>query len=271
VHGWSSEIYYLADKLPPLPRYAWSLNTSSNGVPENEYDKLVEMVNNQQFKFIVFFDNSRDALENRRNDPVVDQTLDRYFYYGNIDNALIFSKYDSQGRVVYYNFIENFSSASNVYQTENGTTRSLEEDFGNDSVYIPKIYEPSIQGDRRQSIFQHPLTSGESEIIYNVSIRENTVLEFGIGMDPSVWNKTGDGVEFVIQVGVGNITQSLWSHYINPKNVSEDRKWEDFEVDLGAYAGTEARIVFATLPGLKNDNSYDWALWADPVLVAENS
>jgi hypothetical protein len=271
VHGWSAEIYYLADKLPPLADYVWSVQGSGVEIPENEYDKLVESVKDQQFKFVVFFDNSRSALENRRDDPVVDETLDWYFYFGNIDNALIFSKYDSEGRVVYYNFIENFASASLVYQTENGTVRSLEEDFENDSILIPKIYEPSIQGDREESIFQHPLASGESEIIYNVSLPENAVLKFGIGMDPSVWNETVNGVEFVMKIEVGNTTQTLWSHYIDPKNVPEDREWQDFEVDLSAYAGTQVHIIFVTLPGPKNDNSYDWAYWADPVILTGNS
>jgi 4-amino-4-deoxy-L-arabinose transferase-like glycosyltransferase len=92
VHGWAAEIYYLADKLPPS-KYVWSRpDPGVVEIPENEYSKFVEGVEHREFEFVVFFDNSRETLEFRRDDPVVNQTLNNYFYFGNIDNALIFTK-----------------------------------------------------------------------------------------------------------------------------------------------------------------------------------
>jgi hypothetical protein len=92
VHGWASDIYYLAHKLPPS-KYAWSRpDNMTLTIPEDEYSKLVADVKNQEFEFVVVFDSNLEALENRRDDPIVNQTLNTYSYYGNIDNALIFRK-----------------------------------------------------------------------------------------------------------------------------------------------------------------------------------
>jgi hypothetical protein len=267
VHGWSSEIYYLADKLPPT-KYVWSLaDPITNPIPEDEYDKLVASVKNLKFEFVVFFDNDLQALEYRTEDPVVNQTLNRYFFVGNIGNALIFSKYNSEGQFLYYSFIENFPSASKVYWTDGMTPRNTEEDFNN-TIFIPAISSLSIQGDKRNTIFQHPLPTGESGIAYNVTLPESSVLKLGIGIDPSVWEKMADGVVFTIRIMDGNNTRTIWSYFMDPKNVPTDRKWQDFEVNLSVYSTKKVTIFFVTMTGPKNNNAYDWAHWANPVILA---
>jgi hypothetical protein len=78
--------------LPPS-KYVWSRpDPGVVEIPENEYSKFVEGVEHREFEFVIFFDSSRETLELRRDDPVVNQTLNNYFYFGNIDDALIFIK-----------------------------------------------------------------------------------------------------------------------------------------------------------------------------------
>lgn len=94
VHGWSSELYYLANKMPPS-EYVWTLRSGVEvQVPESEYNRLVESVKNREFEFIVFFDSSLAALNNRINDPIVNETLNsnQYVYNCSMENAQIFSR-----------------------------------------------------------------------------------------------------------------------------------------------------------------------------------
>jgi len=264
VHAWSAEIYYLAGKLPPS-KYVW---TRPDGIqiPESEYNRLIESVKNHEFEFIVFFDNSFAALRYRISDPIVNQTLNNYFYYGNIDNAFIFSWHNSVGQSIYYNFVEHFQSALKLYFMDSTTIQDIDNYFKSEPIFIPAIYSLSINGDVRDAIFHHPPSTGNSSIAYNMLIPENASLKFGIAINPAMWEKT-DGVDFVIKIKDGNDTQNIWDYYLNPKNVLIDRKWHDIEMDLHAHRGKEVTIFFITMPGPENDNGYDWAYWATPVIL----
>lgn len=261
VHAWSAEIYYLAGKLPPS-EYVW---TRPDGIkiPESEYNRLIESVKNHEYEFIAFFDYSLATLRYRMGDPIVNQTFSEYFYYGNIDNAFIFSRHNSAGQSIYYSFIEHFPSALKLYFIDNMTTQDIDNYFRSEPILVPTISSLSINGDIRDAIFQHPPSVGNSSIAYSMLLPENASLKFGIGINPAVSEKT-DGVEFVIKIKDGNDTQNIWNYYLDPKNVLIDRNWHDFEIDLNAYRGKEVTIFFITAPGPKSDNGYDWAYWATP-------
>jgi hypothetical protein len=94
VHGWAAEIYYLADELPPL-KYVWTRPNPGFRIPEEEYNRLIEGVRNREYTYVVFFDNSFNALKSRNDDPLVKETFVCYYYIGNIDNAFIFCKHYS--------------------------------------------------------------------------------------------------------------------------------------------------------------------------------
>ncbi|MFX0212179.1 MAG: glycosyltransferase family 39 protein, partial [Candidatus Hodarchaeota archaeon] len=264
IHAWSAEIYYFAGKLPPS-KYVW---TRPDGIkiPESEYNRLIEGVKSHEYEFIVFFDHSLAALRYRMGDSIVNQTFSKYFYYGNIDNAFIFSRHNSVGQSIYCNFITQFPSALKLFFMDNGTIQDTDDYFKNEPILVPEISALSINGDIRDVIFHHPPSAGNSCIGYNILIPENSSLKFAIGIDPAMWVKT-DGTEFIIKIKYGNNTQSIWNYYLDPRNVSIDRKWQDFEIDLHAYHDKEVTVFFLTRPGPENVNGFDWAYWATPVIL----
>ena len=110
---------------------------------------------------------------------------------------------------------------------------------------------------------------------------------------PSCWDKPGDGILFKIlidnilpenifpvtgSIGVGQKRQffkpktfflephTYFIQFIDPKNNIAERKWQDISLDLSAFAGEVVDITFAVDGGPKNDNHYDEALWAHPVI-----
>jgi hypothetical protein len=61
----------------------------------------------------------------------------------------------------------------------------------------------------------------------------------------------------------------MFSKLINPHENSEDRKWQDFLVDLNEFSGKSVSIYFVTTPGPNRNNAYDWAYWAFPVILVQ--
>lgn len=263
IHGWAPEIYYLSGMMPPSV-YAWTAPPAE--VPPDEYSRLVEHVKNQTFYHIVFFASNITTLRHRIHDPIVRNALLYYFYIHHIGNALIFCKYDSTGQFIRYSFIDNFISASKECVV-NGLTRSTEEYFKSKPILIPRSSCLRIQKEERDVIWHHPIRDVESKICYSLFIPENSTLKFGLGFDPAVWEQVGDGVRFDVVVEDGNNTENIFSHYINPKRVLEDRTWHDFKLDLGGYANRNVRLCFITSPGPNNHDGYDWSVWSNPLLL----
>jgi len=96
-----------------------------------------------------------------------------------------------------------------------------------------------INGELRPIIYEHPITSDRAIIAFkNIAIPEKAKLRFSIALDPNVWSpEKGDGVVFEIYIKENKSEKLLFSKYIDPKNNPEDRKWNDFEVDLSAWQG----------------------------------
>jgi len=117
-------------------------------------------------------------------------------------------------------------------------------------------------------IYEHPIPLDRSIIAFeNLSIPEKAKLKFSIALDPQVWSPDkGDGVTFEICVKENGTEKLLFSKYIDPKHNPEERKWNDFEVDLSGYAGKNIKLIFSTLPGPNNDTSWDWAWWGHPMI-----
>lgn len=124
--------------------------------------------------------------------------------------------------------------------------------------------ELTIKGDTRRTLFQHPF----SEVRFNnVQIPPDALLHFGIGIDPAVWEKPGDGVSFRVTVINENSTRpeiTIFTEYMDPKRTPDDRKWRDYDVDLNAFADQKVSFIFATDGGPRNDIRFDWAAWSDP-------
>jgi hypothetical protein len=106
-----------------------------------------------------------------------------------------------------------------------------------------------------------------SNIVYdNISILPHSELSFGIGIDPIVWNRT-DGVVFKILVQDDGEIHEMFSRYNDPYKNVEDRKWQDYLVDLNQFGNKSISIYFVTDPGPNGNNAYDWAHWSNPLLL----
>jgi len=122
-----------------------------------------------------------------------------------------------------------------------------------------------VGGEARHAILLHP----ESELEFGpVRVSADAMLTFKIGVDDQAWSKAGDGVEFMVYVvGANTAKKKVFSRYVDPKHVSEDRRWIDGRVSLRSFGSQQVGIILATGPGPLTDFAYDWALWAEPQLV----
>jgi hypothetical protein len=120
----------------------------------------------------------------------------------------------------------------------------------------------TINNQKRPVIFEHP----NAEVIFtDVMIPKNAVLQVGIGIAPAVWDKSGDGVTFEITaVDEKSSRVLIFSRYIDPKNIPEDRKWVDTDVALDDFVGQKVSFVFTTGYGPRGNGDYDAAGWATP-------
>lgn len=139
--------------------------------------------------------------------------------------------------------------------------RMVERIFSAGHIVAPSdsyvsVREMIIRGDRRITLFAHP----PSRIVADMPIG---FVFFGIGIDSSRWNKTGDGVTFSIYRQEGDRIISVFARHLDPANVPDERLWLDF-----AIPNAGGKLIFETTPTLNNSN--DWAGWSDIRTSDEN-
>jgi len=90
IHDLWATPYWLSGHIAPS-RYVST--TEIFTIPEEEFQRLADMVKSREFKYIVIISEDLESLEERRDDPIVNYTLDttRYFHVKTILNAQIFS------------------------------------------------------------------------------------------------------------------------------------------------------------------------------------
>jgi hypothetical protein len=160
-----------------------------------------------------------------------------------------------------YNFLGNLGSAEIIAEKAN----YLEVAKKADHLQV-QVTEFTINNDRRVVLFEHP----NSEVAFkNVPINENAELKFGVGINQTAWDKSGDGVLFkIIIVDEKSQNNVIFSRYIDPKNNVEDRKWFDTNLNLKAFAGQKVSFIFKTTCGSKGSGAYDWAGWSRPQITS---
>jgi len=269
VYGWAAEIYWLSGF--EAPTYPWT--NPSTMIPKSEYQILVNLVKNSSIDCIVLFAQDQKSLRLELDDPIISSTLRKYFLEKQIDNAWLFSKYDSEGRYVAIDLLDLFRNASLEYIKIDGTIGNTTADFSYNEILIPAQSILNISRDTRSGIRQHPLPLNPepphiviSRIVYNLTLPSKPVLKYGIGLDPAIWNMS-DGVEFQISIEADGEVQKIFSSILNPKENLTDRRWVDYELNLTNYANKQVKIIFETLPGKKNNINYDWAFWGTPVIL----
>jgi hypothetical protein len=276
VYGWANYIPWLAGQEIPSSFLMKDIDPEG---PKAGLQKVADMVDAEKFEYVVLFAPNFDDLRTK-GDPVMDSTLGNYFYVESIGGAHIFSRYNAQEEYTYYSFIQHFSEALKEYDLPNGNKGNTTLDFMNDPVFVPTAHTITVNNDTKTAIFQHPLWGngslargvGNSYINYqNITLPSNPKLQFGITVDPFVWDKDvdkGDGVSFEIRVQYDGKVSTVFSQYINPRQNAVQRIWNDYKIDLTEYGNKNVGIFFVTNPGPNGDAVDDWANWGNPLLLS---
>ncbi|MEK6589310.1 MAG: hypothetical protein AABZ11_01385 [Nitrospinota bacterium] len=233
-------LYFLSDRINST-YFEWIMPADVKIYPRIE-EKIIESLTKDNTKTIIYVDFALDGLESRRFKnyaPKLCQWIMDNYYLDEIIGDYQILKYNG----VKNPFFDNYDY-------------SLKEtpDYG----YIKKTVM-NINGDKRETLFEHP----PSVIKYKISIPADSLLNFGIAIDPQVWETgRGDGVSFEISISEGEKEKILFSRYIDPKTNKNERRWIDNSIDLSDYGGREVILSLRTSAGPKDDNSYEWAGWS---------
>jgi len=119
-----------------------------------------------------------------------------------------------------------------------------------------------ILGEDRLSILIHP----DSMVSWRVKLKKNSRLKFGAGFSPDVWDKPGAGCWYLVKVKTRfGPEQTLFSKYLDPKHKEDERRWNDFEVDLSRFGEKKVELKLETK--VDNGNEYCVAFWSRPHLI----
>ena len=120
-----------------------------------------------------------------------------------------------------------------------------------------------LSGEGRNALGEHP---PYERMPYRIHVGNDPkeIFDFSYGLDSAVFDKTGDGVEFTVELKEpsGRIIKEL-SRYIDPKHNAQERRWLDDQIDLSAWRNQTIELLFTTAPGPKGDTSWDWAAWSN--------
>jgi hypothetical protein len=128
---------------------------------------------------------------------------------------------------------------------------------------------------RREWLFMHPPATVSVDVA--VPARRQVWLQAALTLDPAVWNaEVGDGVRFQATVrpvepsGPGDAAllsagTLVIDEPFNPRARTEQRRWVPVVADLSRWGGTTIRLTLTTLP--RDEASFDWAGWGDPIVV----
>jgi hypothetical protein len=118
-------------------------------------------------------------------------------------------------------------------------------------------------------IFEHP----NSEVRFDgLSLADNPLLRFGIGVKEVVWNKIKSAITFSIDVIEKNGREiEIFSQTIDVTTKSVKPQWFDFEVDLRRYRKKAVSLTFKTSVPPMSDASYCWVGWSDPQLLHDKA
>jgi hypothetical protein len=126
---------------------------------------------------------------------------------------------------------------------------------------------------RRQWLYLHP----PSSVSLEVALPDQPGLQFqaALALDPATWEApTGDGVRFLVSVVALGATGpaaagEVLDLEINPRARLEHRRWVPVVADLAPWRGQRVRLTLTTDP--RADLTYDWAGWANPVIVTRHT
>ncbi len=121
--------------------------------------------------------------------------------------------------------------------------------------------EWTIDGKKEAILFEHP----PARIGYTLEIRKPLKLTTALSISPEAWEKAG-GVHFNVYAKPADEEQEilLFSRFVDPKSRASDHAWIPVTIDLSQFVGQKIVLTLETTSGPNEENSYDWAGWADP-------
>jgi hypothetical protein len=132
---------------------------------------------------------------------------------------------------------------------------------GSKAESLVQLKSYDLLGDTRPLLYMHPPASASTRVWLPSDAR----LELAIAMDPSVWDKGGDGVTYRVTLRDGEASETLFSRHLDPRSRPADRRWVESTLDLGRFARHTVELVFSADPGASAD--FDWGGWARPRVV----
>ncbi len=147
---------------------------------------------------------------------------------------------------------------------------------------LPQADRRSVPGPVDQAIKPVTVTiNGESKpcileqahgrITFRLTLPPSAWLTAALAVDPSAWDKEGDGVLFRLGVSrPGMEYEELLNQHLDPAANKSERRFVPVAIDLSAWAGREINLILSTnasVPGRSEDLRHDLALWCAPVLV----
>jgi arylsulfatase A-like enzyme len=123
----------------------------------------------------------------------------------------------------------------------------------------------TIERDTRTCMFQHP----NSKVTFApMAVPSRATLRFGCVLKDLTWDRVTSEIYFRIRaVDATGKSTILWERPIDMR-MKEQRRWQDFEIDLKGLAGKPITFIFETFIPPEADGSYCWSAWSEPLIEA---
>ncbi len=130
------------------------------------------------------------------------------------------------------------------------------QDRADESGFTKKTIK--VNGGFETVLCQYPPSS---RLPYTTVIdRRTPFLHLGIILEPNVYSVTS-GARFILEVRDGKNIEKVFERILDPKNNSQDRGWQELNLDLRRFSGKRIDLLFSTGPGVSNLISASRAGW----------
>lgn len=114
-------------------------------------------------------------------------------------------------------------------------------------LIVERTEEVTINNEVRRVLYSpSPYLPGANRIEKQITLPEDAMLSFGIGVARNSWFQSDTGVEFRVLVALGIGRRQVYSRFLDPGKRPEDRGWIDETIDLSEHAGEEVTLIFET-------------------------
>lgn len=161
------------------------------------------------------------------------------------------------GRVIFDDseFIQTFMS------------RRLYDDTLNGSNKVPFVIMGKMKNVSRRSL----LLPAPSQAEIMVTVPENAELQFGAGVDESVWHKKSSACEFLVLFEENNTDHVLYREKFQPYHNEKQQRWLEINIELSEFQNKNGLLKFITSPLISREESDEdnlgYFLLANPRIV----